>query len=259
MNDNIIAAAKLLRDAKRMQVPCNPVRFLIGTNTEDAYTVQKINTDLHLEKGYKAVGSKIGATSLAVQKQFGLMEPDFGILFNDGEIENGGKISLSEIMYPKVEGEIAFVLGKDLIAGPLSMDEVSSSIAHALVSIELLGSRIINWDITLADTIADNASASHYILGSKAVALTDIDLINCKMNMWKNGEIVSEGKGSDTMGSPLNSMFWLANKFIQLGTPMRAGDIILTGALGPVIDVRSGDNFTIEITGLGEASVNFTD
>ena len=257
---NIEAAAKRLREAAKNRKTCEPVRNLIGeTDIEKAYAVQEINTALRIAEGAKVVGSKIGLTSPVVQQQFGIGKPDFGMLWDDKEVLNGGEVSVQEIMQPRAEAEIAFVLGKDLDGEAITSVDVLSSIEYALASIELVGSRIEGWDIRITDTIADNASASHWVVGHKPVKLENLDLINCKMVMEQNGKVASEGKGAACLGSPVNAMLWLAKKMARLGKPMRAGDLILTGAIGPMVKVKAGDHFRAVIEGLGEVSVQFTD
>ena len=259
-NRNLEAAAKRLREAAKSGKTCEPVRNLIGeTDTGQAYAVQAINTALRIAGGAKVIGSKIGLTSPVVQRQFGIDKPDFGMLWEDREVWNGGEISVKEIMQPRAEAEIAFVLGRDLRSDSITSVDVISAIEYALASIELVGSRIEGWDIRITDTIADNASASHWVVGHKPVRLENLDLINCKMVMEKNGKVASEGAGSACLGSPINAMLWLAKTMARLGTPMRAGDLILTGAIGPMVKVEAGDRFRAEIEGLGDVSVRFTE
>ncbi|RMG78068.1 MAG: 2-keto-4-pentenoate hydratase [Bacteroidetes bacterium] len=259
-NQNIETAAKRLREAAQKKQPCAPVRDLIGeTDLEKAYAVQSLNTAWRKARGGRVVGSKIGLTSPAVQKQLGVSQPDFGMLWGDTEVSNNGEISARAIMQPKVEAEIAFVLGKDLPDPSLTTTDVLSAIEYALASIEIVGSRIENWDIRITDTIADNASASHFVVGHKPVRLENLDLIHAKMCLYKNGEKASEGRGDQCMGSPLNAMLWLAKTLAKLGTPMKAGDLILTGALGPMVPVAAGDAFEARIEGLGGVFVRFTD
>ena len=255
---NIEAAAKRLREAEANGTVCEPVRHLIGeTDIEQAYAVQAINTALRIAQGAKPIGSKIGLTAPVVQKQLGVDQPDFGILWQDREIENGGTISMKALMQPRAEAELAFVLGKDLTADKLTSVDIISSIDYALASIEIVGSRIQNWDIKITDTIADNASASHWVVGHQPVQLGNIDLLNCKMVMKNNGEVVSEGIGKNCLNSPINATLWLARQLIKMGTPMRAGDVILTGALGPMVNAKAGDHFQVTIEGAGEVSVGF--
>lgn len=259
MSNPIEQAAQRLREASASGQVCEPVRDLIGTtNLSDAYAVQEINTQLRLDSGARIVGQKIGLTAPVVQKQLGVDQPDFGMLWDDTEVLNGGEISMSSLMQPRAEAEIAFVLGKDLKNISSTID-VISAIEYALVSIEIVGSRIRDWDIKITDTIADNASASHWVVGHKPVKLDQLDLINCTMKMHNNGKLVSEGVGSNCLHSPINAMLWLANKMVEIGRPMKAGDVALTGALGPMVSAQAGDNFTADIEGLGGVSVSFTE
>ncbi len=257
--NKIDQAAERLRGAEETKITCEPIRDLLGiTNLEDAYAVQQINSELRLTEGAKIVGSKIGLTAPVVQKQLGVDQPDFGSLWDDREIKDGGNISMSELMQPKAEAEIAFMLGKDLDKEGLTIEELKDAIDYALVSIEIVGSRIKNWDIKITDTIADNASASHWVIGSKKTLLKDVDLEHCKMTMTSNSETVSEGVGSNCLGSPLNAMLWLAQKMISLGNPLKAGHLILSGALGPMYNINEGDDITATIEGLGSVNVKFT-
>lgn len=257
---NIEAAAKRLRKASESSITCNPIRDLINEkDIQSAYDIQAINTTLRLADGGRIVGRKIGLTSPAVQKQLGVNQPDFGMLWADSEVWNNSQISMKKLMQPKVEAEIAFILGRDLIAKDLTTADVISAIDYALASIEIVGSRIEGWNIRIADTIADNASASHFVLGHKPQKLNNLDLINCGMKLYKNGEKVSGGKGSACMGSPINAMLWLAQTMARLGKPMRAGEVVLTGALGPMVTVEDGDSIWAEIEGMGEVFVNFSE
>ena len=260
MNRNIEAAAKRLREAAQKSVPCKPVRDLIGTtDLSKAYAVQEINTALRIAQGARVIGSKIGLTSLSVQKQLGVDQPDFGMLWNDTEVFNGGEVSMKDLMQPKAEAEIAFVLGRDLDQDRLTSVDVLSALDYALPSIEIVGSRIANWDIKITDTIADNASVSHWVIGHRPIKLENVDLLNCKMVMTNNGKNVSKGQGKACLGSPINAVLWLAQKMNEIGKPMKAGDLILSGALGPMAAANAGDNFTVSIEGLGEVSVAFTE
>ncbi len=260
INRNVEAAAKRLREAAQKGIPCEPIRNLIGMDDlEKAYAVQEINTSLRIAQGARVVGSKIGLTSKAVQKQLGVDQPDFGMLWNDTEILNGGEVSMKHLMQPKAEAEIAFVIGKDLDKDIITSVDVLSAIEYALPSIEVVGSRIANWDIKITDTIADNASASHWVVGHRPVKLDRFDLINCKMKMENNGALVSEGVGKACLGSPINALLWLAQKMKSLGKPMQAGDLILSGAIGPMVAAKAGDNFHVTIEGLGEVSAAFVE
>jgi 2-keto-4-pentenoate hydratase len=261
IDNNIIKqAANRLWEAELKKEVCSPIRELIGTDDQaSAYAVQQINAKLRRARGSKVVGHKIGLTAPVVQKQLGVDQPDFGLLWNDKEVLNGGEISMNELMQAKVEAEVAFVLFSDLDKKCLTTMDVIDAIDYTVASIEIVGSRIKDWDIKITDTIADNASASHWVIGHKPVSLGELDLINCKMTMTCNGEVVSEGKGNACLGSPLNAVLWLARKMVDMGQPLKAGDLILSGALGPMYTVKAGDNIQVNIEGLGHVGMSFTE
>ncbi len=251
-------AAKL-RQAQATKTPISPLRDDIGEHNEElAYAIQQVNTNHKLVDGARIVGKKIGLTSIKVQKQFGISTPDFGILFDDMEVLNGLSLPISEVMQPKIEGELAFVLGGSLDNDKLTIVDIINSIDYVLPSLEIVGSRIDNWNIRIADTVADNASASHYVLGHTPKMLDDIDIVNCKMNMTINGELKSSGSGKDCLGSPLNAVLWLARKMQAVGQPLQAGELILSGSLGPMVVVNAGDHVDAEFEGLGSVSISFT-
>ena len=255
--DVIEAAAQQLRDAQVQGEPCAPVRELIGdSDITAAYEVQRINNDLRVAEGGRVVGLKIGLTSLAVQKQLGVDQPDFGLLFADTEVKNGGSVMASLILQPKAEAEIAFVMKHDL-TGDITLERAKAAIDYAVGAIEIVGSRVLNWDIRITDTVADNASASHFVLGDVRQDVNELDLASVKMQLKKNGEVVSEGMGAACMGNPLLALVWLAQTFADLGTPLKAGDIVLSGALGPMCAGGAGDTFAASIEGFGTVSFTF--
>jgi 2-keto-4-pentenoate hydratase len=233
------------------------VRAAIGTTPEAGYRVQKINTARWLAEGRRIVGRKIGLTSPAVQKQLGVDQPDFGVLFADMQYQNGEPIPWRRLQQPRAEAEIALVLDKDLTAEAPTHADIIAASAYAAPAIEIVGSRIANWDITIADTIADNASSGAFIVGVPATCPGSLDLSTCIMEMTRDGRVVSSGAGAACLGHPLNAAAWLARKQVELGTPLRAGDVILTGALGPMIAAAPGDLFEATISGLGKVCARF--
>lgn len=248
-------ALDLLMNAIKKNKPCPPIRHIIGEdNIQGAYDVQAALNKQRVDGGAKVIGAKIGLTSKAVQQQLGVNQPDYGVLFNDMRIDNGSTIPWKELMQPKAEAEVAFEIQQDLTGSPISRVKLIGSIKAAFVSIEIVGSRIKDWDIQITDTIADNASSSHFVLGDRPTDLTEVDLQRARMEMKKNGEVVSKGIASDCLDSPINALLWLANKMDELGNPIRKGDIILSGALGPVVDVKPGDKLEATIDGLGTCS-----
>ncbi|MDR3504947.1 MAG: fumarylacetoacetate hydrolase family protein [Acidocella sp.] len=256
--ESIRQAADLLFEAARSGKPAAPVRTLLAEgDVEAAYAVQAINTQRALDAGRRLVGRKIGLTSLAVQKQLGVGQPDYGMLFADMARGDAEEVALSDVLQPKVEAEIAFVLGRDLTEPQLTAADLFRAIEYAVPAIEIVGSRVANWDIRITDTIADNASSGLYVLGSRPVTLKDFDPRLCGMVMEKSGEPVSVGAGAACLGSPLNAALWLAKVMAKLGRPLLAGDTILSGALGPMVGVQPGDVFDVRIEGLGAVRAAF--
>lgn len=252
--------AQRLRDAYTNRTAIPPLRDEIGVdNIALAYEIQEVNTAFRIENGARAVGKKIGLTSFAVQKQLGVDQPDFGTLFHDMEVLTGQSISVAELMQPKVEAEIAFVLAEDLDTDRLTSIDIINAIDYALPAIEIVGSRVADWNIKITDTVADNASASHYVVGHTPKLLDAFDLINGSMIMTKDGQVVSEGCGRNCLGSPINATLWLARKMYELGSPLTAGQLIFTGAVGPMVSVQAGDHFHAKFEGLGDVSVSFTE
>lgn len=255
---NIQEASELLYEAHLNSKTCPPIRNLIGVDDiSTAYKIQEINIQKRMiAENTKIVGRKIGLTAKAVQNQLGVDQPDFGTLLRNMQIKDKGTVPAKELIQPKAEAEIAFVL-KENIEQSLTVDKLKDKIDYACACIEIVGSRVENWDIKITDTVADNASASHFVLGDIQKNVSEIDLENCNMHMYKNGELVSEGKGSVCLGSPLNSFKWLADKMLEMNTPLLAGDIVLTGALGKMSEGSAGDHFKADIDGLGTVEISF--
>lgn len=251
-------AAQRLREAYARKEACAPVRDLMPASAvEAAYDVQEINTELWIAQGRRLVGRKIGLTSHAVQKQLGVDQPDFGMLFADMAACDGEPIAPGAVLQPKAEAEIAFVLGRDLRQDQATVADVIRAIDYAVVAIEVVGSRIANWDIRLVDTIADNASSGMFVLGNTPFALDRLDLRDCTMQMTRDGETVSTGVGHACLGHPLNAALWLVRKMMEVGRPLYAGDIVLSGALGPMVAARPGDVFDARVTGMGSVRAAF--
>ncbi|WP_114811161.1 2-keto-4-pentenoate hydratase [Paraburkholderia kururiensis] len=259
LNDDAIRAlAARLREAARAREVVDPVRGEIALDDmASAYAVQQANVDARVAAGERIVGRKIGLTSLAVQKQLGVDQPDFGTLFASMAYGDSQPMPLASLIQPKVEAEIALVLERDLTAGKHTFADVIDATAYALAAIEVVDSRIRNWDIRFVDTVADNASSALFVLGSRPVALADIDLVAAGMTLEREGEVLSRGNGGACLGNPLNAAVWLADRMAQLGTPLRAGDVVLTGALGPMVAVTQPGTYTAHIEGLGSVRASF--
>jgi len=221
-----------------------------------AYAVQAINTCFWQDAGRRIAGRKVGLTAKAVQTQLGVDQPDFGVLFDDMAISDGGVLLASDVLQPKAEAEVAIVLAKDL-NGDVSVEDVAAAIDHVVAAIEIVDSRIADWQITFADTVADNGSSAFYVLGRERHLLKGLDLYTCGMVLERNGEIASLGAGAACLGHPLNAAAWLARTVAANGDPLRAGDVVLTGALGPMVALAVGDSITARIGGLGAVSFAF--
>ncbi|MBC9735215.1 2-keto-4-pentenoate hydratase [Nocardioides marmotae] len=254
------AAADRLRTADRTGVPGAPVRDLIGRDdVAAAYAVQQQLTDERVAAGARVVGRKIGLTSAAVQAQLGVDQPDFGVLFDDMAYADGDTVPAGSVLQPRVEAEVAFVLGADLAEGPLDHEQVRGAIASAVAALEICGSRVADWDISFGDTVADNASAGAYVLGADPRTLDQVEPREVTMSMSINDEVVSTGAGEACLGDPIEAVVWLARQAREFGEPLRAGQVVLSGALGPMRPVAPGDRVTATITGLGAVSAVFSE
>ncbi|UOY03178.1 2-keto-4-pentenoate hydratase [Blastococcus sp. PRF04-17] len=257
--DVVTQAAERLQTAAQTGVPCVPVRDLIGTDDVDlAYAVQQRLTDARLAGGARVVGRKIGLTSPAVQKQLGVDRPDFGVLFADMDVSDLPEVPSDRLLQPKTEAEIAFVLGADLADGPLDAEQVRGAVAYAVAALEIVDSRIAGWDITFGDTVADNASSGLFVLGERRLTLDEFEPVEVGMAMRLGGDLVSEGSGAACLGDPLNALAWLARTARDLGDPLRAGQVVLSGALGPMVATPPGSVVTADVGPLGSVSATFS-
>ncbi|WP_089928438.1 2-keto-4-pentenoate hydratase [Lentzea albida] len=254
MNE-VQTAAERLATAARDRITCAPVRDVIGD--AEAYAVQQHNIAARVAAGAKPVGRKIGLTAPAVRRQLGVDQPDFGVLLDDMAFEDGDVVPTERLLQPKVEAEVAFVLKADLAEGPFDERTVAAAVAYAQASLEIVDSRIENWDITFADTVADNASSALYVLGTEQKELSEVTPRDVSAVLSVNGEERSTGAGADCMGDPLTALAWLAETAVRLGDPLRAGDVVLSGALGPMVPVQAGDEVEATITGLGTVRATF--
>lgn len=254
----ILAAATRLEVAAQTRTACSPVNTLIGSSDiAAAYAVQQELTARRIRAGARTVGRKIGLTSEAVQRQVGVDQPDFGVLFDDMAFEDGDVVPFGRLLQPKAEAEVAFTLRADILDAD-NPALVRASVAFAQAALEIVDSRVANWQIGITDTVADNASSGVFVLGATKQTLTEFSPIDVVMQMSRNGAIVSEGTGAACLGDPLNALTWLAKTAIELGAPLRAGDIVLSGALGPMVVVEPGDLFIANIGSLGAVTAKFS-
>ncbi len=257
-SQKIRALAERLRKAGETLQATSPIRDEIEAgDVASAYAIQQVNTQYWLKTGRRLVGRKIGLTAKSVQKQLGVDQPDYGMLFADMMLCDGEEVALSRVMQPKVEAEIALVLERDIATPGVTMTELLSSVAYALPAIEIVGSRISNWDIKITDTIADNASSGLFVVGNEPRRLEGLDLRLCGMVMERRGDQISLGAGAACLGNPLNAALWLARTMVEIGSPLKAGDVLMTGALGPMAGVAPGDVIDVRIGGLGSVRTVF--
>ncbi|MCY0939803.1 fumarylacetoacetate hydrolase family protein [Streptomyces sp. H34-S5] len=258
MDAAVARAADRLDTARRTGVPCDPVRDLLPAgDLAAAYAVQAVLHARRLAEGRRVTGWKIGLTSAAVQAQLGVGTPDFGPLTDDTAALDGAEIPWGAVLQPRAEAEVALVLQHDLTHERHTVADVIRATAFALPAIEVVGSRIRDWDISAVDTIADNASSGAYVLGTRPVPLRELDLRTVGMVLERRGEPVSTGAGAACLGNPLHAAVWLADTLVRLGHPLQAGDTVLTGALGPMAAVEPGDVFEARIDGLGSVRAAF--
>lgn len=259
-----VAIADALWQAQESRTAIAPVAKAIqaltpkGQSTlQTAYEIQRLNVQRQLNSGGRLIGRKIGLTSTVVQQQLGVGEPDFGALFAHMAYGCSQELDSSAWIQPKIEAEVALVLQRDLCAERHSFADLISATAYVLPAIEIVDSRIADWNISLLDTVADNASSAALVLGSTPVSLSKVELARCGMVMSRRGDQISVGAGAACLGNPLNAAVWLADTMVRLGTPLQAGDILLTGALGPMATVQAGDAVSVDIEGIGRVNTHF--
>jgi 2-keto-4-pentenoate hydratase len=246
--------ATRLRNAYRTgAVP--PLRDALASgDTEGAYRVQAINTQYWMDAGRQIAGMKIGLTATSVQAQLGVSQPDYGVLFHDMLIEDGSELPFTRVLQPKVEAEVAILLERDIANEHASVRDILTAAAYAVPAIEIVDSRIENWKISIADTIADNASSAYFVLGHRPQSICGLDLKTCGMVLEIDGAISSMGVGAACLGHPLVAAAWLVRTLSRRGIVLKAGEVLLTGALGPMVSLRPGTRVSATIGGLGTVS-----
>lgn len=252
-DSGIDAAVARLTAAAAGRTPCAPVREFLGREDIDsAYEVQRRIAAARSSAGARVAGAKIGLTALVVQQQFGVFQPDFGVLFDDMVHAHTEPLALDRFLQPRVEGEIAFVLGHDLDRPGATVADVLRATDFVLPAIEIVDSRIAGWDLAITDTVADNASSGAVVLGTTPYPLSGLDLSRVGMVLQRDGEPVSFGAGHACLGSPVVAVAWLAREMARRGQPLRAGDVIMSGALGPMVPVTGPGRYRLALDGLGE-------
>jgi 2-oxopent-4-enoate/cis-2-oxohex-4-enoate hydratase len=225
---------------------------------EDAYQISLRLRDRRMADGETVIGKKIGVTSKPVQDALGVHQPDFGWLMSPMRYQSGCELPISrELIQPRAEGEIAFLLKRDLVGPGVTPADVMAATESVLPCFEVVDSRIDDWKIKIQDTIADNASSGLFVLGREPADARAVDFVTCGIVVEKNGEILSTGAGAAALGSPLNCVAWLANTLGGFGVALKAGEIVLSGSLVPLEPVRPGDVMRLSIGGIGGAQVRF--
>ncbi|MDQ0971569.1 2-keto-4-pentenoate hydratase [Neobacillus niacini] len=256
--NRVLEAYQHLLQAEKNKKSVAPLTDLYSDITiHDAYRIQMNSINQKVKDGQKVVGKKIGLTSFAMQKLLGVDQPDYGHLMDSMEVPNGGTIPMETLFNPKVEGELAFVLKKDLIGPAVTVEDVLEATEYIVPSIEIVDSRITDWKIKLEDTVADNASCGLFALGSQRFDPKGMDLPKIEMRLYKNGEFMNEGTGADVLGHPATCVAWLANKLADYDVTLKAGEVILSGALSAAVAAQKGDVFTAEFGQLGTVKVSF--
>lgn len=253
---NLLALADALFAARLAGQPVDPLTTQHPELTiVQAYSISETNLKRRTgQGGVRLVGKKIGLTSRAVQKQLGVEEPDFGYLTSD--MLATAPLSRRALVLPRVEGEVAFTLKKDLNGPGVTMADVIAATDYVQPAIEIIDSRVRDWKIKIQDTIADNASSSHFALGERSLLRAE-DLPAAAMELRVNGELRSSGTGVACLDHPCLAVAWLANALGRFGVGLKAGEVILSGAFGPVVPVQAGDKVEISIAGLGLVSCSF--
>ena len=259
--DAISTAVERLDEARTTRVPCAPVRDLIGTDDlAAAYAVQQGLVERRLSAGAAVVGRKIGATSEAVQRQLGVDQPDFGYLLDDMDVSSQSPIPMETLVQPRVEAEVAFRMGRDIAPDTedeITLDYVKLAVASTLPALEIVDSRIANWDITFTDTVADNASSGLFVIGDHGRSLDEVVPVEVEMSLTINGEVRSSGNGAACLGDPLEALRWLAVQCYRFGDPLKAGHLVLSGALGPFVPFAPGDKVEASISGFDPLVAEF--
>ncbi len=252
--------AEMLARAELARSPIARLRNFVEfeLSAGDAYRIQLINIERRLRAGRRIAGQKVGLTSRAMQRMMGVDQPDFGHIVDDMVLRNGADCPTDELIAPRVEPEIAFVLAKELRGPGVTRAEVMAATAYVSPSIEVIDSRIIGWEIGLTDTIADNASGARILLGEAKSAAGSCDLRLVGMVLEKNGAVAETGAGAATLGHPADAVAWLANKLAEFGKGLAAGNLVMPGALCRAIDVARGDVVTATFDRLGSVTIRFT-
>jgi len=256
--ESVDKAAGALLDAYATRAPLPPLTAVHpGLSVDDAYAIQLAQVQAWTIAGARIKGHKIGLTSTAMQRQMGVNEPDFGHLLESMFLPSDSTVSACRFLQPRIEPEMAFVLGRPLRGPGVTVTEAIAAVDFVLPALEIIDSRIADWRITLADTIADNASSGGVVLGSQPTRLNDLDLALTGCLLHVNGRLAATGAGGAVLGSPVNAVVWLANVLGPRGITMEAGHVVLPGSVTAAVPVSPGDSVTATFAAMGSVSVTF--
>ena len=238
---------------------CKPIKKVSeqydDLTIDDAYMIQKEVFKIKTSRGERIIGKKIGLTSQGIRKQIGVHEPDFSFITDRNFLPQYEKIKLSEQINPKLEPELAFLMNKDLNTDVVTNWQVIDAIEGIFPAFEIVDTRFGKYDFTIIDTISDSASYGKITVGNTIVGVKDVDLNNVGLNIYRDGELINTATSKEVMGNPINSVTWLANKMIELGSFIKKGDIILSGSFTPVLDIKSGEKYKADFSGIGSVEI----
>ncbi|GAB3462971.1 2-keto-4-pentenoate hydratase [Actinophytocola sediminis] len=256
MSDTHRAMAEALYEARAAGVPIAPLTDdHPAMGMVDGYAVQRELVSMLLGDGDRVIGYKAGLTSVPMQRQFGVDTPDYGPVLASTVYADGDQVRRAAFIAPKVEAEIVFRLGTGLTGPGVTIEQARAAIAEVMAGLEVVDSRIVDWRIGLADTIADLASNGAVVLGGRAVPYRDVDPRLIGMVFSRNDEIVATGAGAAALGDPVAVVAWLANTLGGHGVPLEPGQLIMTGALHAAVPMDQGDRFLAEFDRLGSVAI----
>ena len=247
-----------LAQAERSRVPISP---LTDANPDidvvDAYEIQLINIRQRIAEGARVVGHKVGLSSKVMQQMMGVDEPDYGHLLDDMQVFEDTPVKAGKYLFPRVEVEVGFILAADLPGAECTEDDVLAATEALVPAIELIDTRIKDWQIKICDTIADNASSAGFVLGAGRVRPADIDVKGIDAKLTRNGELIAEGRSDAVLGNPVTAVAWLSRKVESFGVRLKKGDIVLPGSCTFAVDANPGDEFVADFAGLGAVRLSF--
>lgn len=244
----------------RAQRECRAIEPLTDEHgdltVDDAYEIQAALVQETLKRGSSIAGKKVGFTSPAVQQGLGLVEPGYGYLFDNGAIKNEGQVAFDELLQPRIEPEIAFVMRESLRGPGVTRADVLA-VADVVPAFEILDSRIRDWKAKGPDIIADNAAHGLFVIGDTQRAVHEIDIPQIQMKLENKGAVVATGAATAVLGDPTLAVVWLANKLSERKLQLQAGEVVLTGSLCAPLAVARGDELRATFEDLGSVAVSF--